>query len=93
MDAAGKRFRRRNKAFLNTVSRLSSAADISSRKVHFNVGDTVCEKFPSTAAGDEIGVVIKTYVSDGEYRCVVKFGSGREAVLFEKELVLDYSKA
>jgi hypothetical protein len=93
MDGAGKRFRRRNKAFLNTVSRSSSADDIPSRKVHFNVGDTVCEKFPSTTAGDEIGVIIKIYESDGEDRYVVKFGSGREAVLFEKELVLDYSKA
>jgi hypothetical protein len=90
MDPAKKRFRRRNKAFLNSVSR--SVADTSSRKVHFNVGDTVCEKFPSTTAGDEIGVVIKSYESDGEYRYVVKFGSGREAVLFAKELVLDYSK-
>jgi len=92
MDAAGKRFRRRNKAFLNTVSRSSSGPDIPARTVHFNVGDTVCEKFPSTAAGDEIGVVIKSYESDGQYRYVVKFVSGREAVLFEKELVLDYSK-
>jgi hypothetical protein len=92
MDAAGKRFRRRNKAFLNTFSRLRSVADTSSPKVHFNVGDTVCEKVPSTSAGNEIGVVVKSYESGGEYRYVVKFGSGREAVLFEKELVLDYSK-
>ena len=51
------------------------------------------KSFPSTTAGDEIGVIIKSYQLGGEYRYVVKFGSGREAVLFEKELVLDYSKA
>jgi hypothetical protein len=93
MDGAKKRFRRRNKSFLNSFSRLRSIGDASSQKIHFNIGDTVCEKFPATSAGDEIGVVIKSYELNGEYRYVVKFGSGREAVLFETELILDYSKA
>ena len=54
----------------------------------FKVGGPVREKFPSSA-GDEIGIVIKSYELNEQYRCVVRFESGREAVLFETEFLLD----
>jgi hypothetical protein len=59
--------------------------------VQFKVGDAVRERFPTTSAGDELGMVIESYELNGQYRCVVQFESGREAVLFEQELILDHS--
>jgi hypothetical protein len=52
----------------------------------FNVGEIVLER-SSTAR--ERGVVMETYVFEGDYRYVVKFDSDREAVFFEHELVTD----
>jgi hypothetical protein len=58
-------------------------------KPRFKVGDPVREKSPMTSVGDEKGIVIKSYELNEQYRCVVQFESGREAVLFEAELLLD----
>jgi hypothetical protein len=55
------------------------------RAPHFKLGDTVREKMPFFIA-NETGVVVQTYPLDGQYRCVVKFDGGREAVYFETEL-------
>jgi hypothetical protein len=93
MDAAGNRFHHRNKAFLNTVAHLNSVADMSSRCGHFRIGDIVRERFQSTRAGDGKGIVIKSYELSGEYRCVVKCESGREAIFFERELILVRSRS
>jgi hypothetical protein len=51
-------------------------------------GDTVREKLALFHPGNETGVVVQTYPFDGEYRCVVKFDSGRESVYFERELIV-----
>jgi hypothetical protein len=53
----------------------------------FVVGDKVREKFPLASADREPGTITKAYELSGEYRYVVRFESGREAVYFEKELV------
>ncbi len=50
-------------------------------------GDTVREKLALFTPGNDTGIVVQTYPFDGEYRCVVKFDSGREGVYFERELV------
>ena len=50
-------------------------------------GDTVREKLALFTAGNDTGIVLQTYLFDGEYRCVVRFESGREGVYFERELV------
>ena len=51
----------------------------------FNNGEKVYEKFP--IATEKRGTIVKTYVFADEYRYVINFEDGREAVLFEKELV------
>jgi len=51
-------------------------------------GDAVREKLALFTAGNDTGLVVQTYPFDGEYRCVVKFESGREGVYFERELVV-----
>ena len=51
----------------------------------FNNGEKVYEKFP--IAMERRGTIVKTYVFADEYRHVIHFEDGREAVLFEKELV------
>jgi len=56
---------------------------------HFSVVDSVCEKIPFATASREQGIVTKRYAFEGQYRCVVKFESGREDVFFEKELIAD----
>ncbi len=59
---------------------------------HFSVGDSVREKFPITTSKREQGIVIKRYAFEGQYRCVVKFESGREDVFFEEELIADHTR-
>jgi len=59
----------------------------------FKIGDAVRERFPVTSADGETGTVIESYESGGKYRCVVKCNSGREAVFFENELLLDESSS
>ena len=60
---------------------------MSAKPPRFAVGDTVCERFPFASAKPEPGKVIESYDFENEYRYVVKFESGREEVLYEKELV------
>jgi hypothetical protein len=59
----------------------------------FNVGDTVVERIPFGSVIAEQGTVTEAYELKGEYRYVVHFESGREAVFFENELVVDKSKS
>lgn len=89
MYGATRRLGHGNKSYLETVAHLRSVADMSPRRPHFKVGDTVRERFPVTSADSEIGIVIGSYELSGEYRCVVKCESGREAVFFENELISD----
>jgi hypothetical protein len=83
----------RDKTYLNPGGLRRSVADMPTRKPRFKIGDTVRERFPVTSADGEMGIVIASYELGGEYRCVVKCESGREAVFFEKELILDKSKS
>jgi hypothetical protein len=46
----------------------------------------VCERFPFADENREVGIVVERYEFENEFRCVVKFESGRELVFFEKEL-------
>jgi hypothetical protein len=52
----------------------------------FKVGEIVLER-SSTAR--ERGVVMEAYQLEGDYRYIVNFESGREAVFFESELISD----
>ena len=56
-------------------------------KPMFNIGDLVCERFPFPIGTHEIGTVTDRYEFENQYRYIVKFASGREAVFFEKELM------
>ena len=62
-----------------------------SKKPGFAVGDMVYERspfdLPSETTDRETGMVTGRYEFEDEYRYVVKFESGREAVFFERELV------
>jgi hypothetical protein len=49
----------------------------------------VRERIPTTGADAETGMVIDTYKLGVDYRCVVQCVSGREAVFFEHELIVD----
>jgi hypothetical protein len=69
----------------------SPLSGLPAQKPQLQVGDAVREKFPMTSVDAETGVVIETYEWGGNYRCVVQCESGREAVFFERELVLDKS--
>lgn len=51
------------------------------------VGDQVYKRFPHAGAQGEVGTVLRRYPFDDEYRCVVKFESGRKEVFFERELL------
>jgi hypothetical protein len=53
----------------------------------FAVGDHVYKRFPYAGAQGEVGTVLRRYPFDDEYRCVVKFESGRKEVFFERELL------
>lgn len=55
------------------------------RKPQFKVGDTVLQKFARDIR--EQGTVTEAYELAGDYRYVVHFENGREAVLFESELI------
>ncbi len=59
-----------------------------SKGARLKSGDTVREKLALFTTGNDTGIVLQTYPFDGEYRCVVKFDSGREGVYFERELVV-----
>jgi hypothetical protein len=60
---------------------------MTGNKPQFKVGDGVLEKFPS--ATREPGIVMAAYQFEGDYRYVIHFENGREAVLFESELISD----
>jgi hypothetical protein len=49
----------------------------------------VRERIPTTGADAETGIVIGTYKLGVDYRCVVQCVSGREAVFFEHELIVE----
>lgn len=66
---------------------------MSLSKPRFTIGDVVREKFPYASANRSLGIIKQSYLSEGEYRYVVKFDSGNEEVFFEKELIADRSKA
>ncbi len=52
----------------------------------FKKGEKVYEKFPITV--EKRGTIVNTYVFEDQYRYVITFDDGREAVFFEKELIL-----
>ena len=56
------------------------------KQPRFAVGDIVRVGLPFLPMSGEIGVVIKRYELDDQYRYVVQFENGREEVFFEKEL-------
>ena len=58
----------------------------------FTLGSAVYEKLPFASTRPERGFVIERYELEGEYRYIVKFESGREAVFFERELISAPSK-
>jgi hypothetical protein len=58
----------------------------------FTVGSVVCERFPFANTRRERGIVTERYELEGEYRYIVTFDSGREAIFFEKELIADPGK-
>jgi len=60
---------------------------VPSKKPGFAVGDMVYERSPFERTDQETGMVTGRYEFEDEYRYVVKFESGREAVFFERELV------
>ena len=64
---------------------------MSRQRPQFAVGHKVRERFPFADAMPEKGIVIEQYELDGDYRCVVRFESGREEVFFERELIADHS--
>jgi len=76
-----KGFIRQNRGFTEFELFLMQAA--------FNIGDTVREKSQFTSVKPEKGIVIDRYEFGGDFRYIVKFDSGLERVLFERELVLD----
>jgi hypothetical protein len=57
-----------------------------SKKPRFAIGDRVCERFPLEGTSLETGVVIERYEFENDYRYVIKFESGREAVFFERDI-------
>ena len=57
---------------------------IRSRAPLFKSGDSIYERFPMQVQSP--GAIVQSYLFDGQYRYVVHFDDGREAVLFEKEL-------
>ena len=56
------------------------------KQPRFAVGDIVRVGLPFLPMSSEVGVVIKRYELDDQYRYVVQFENGREEVFFEKEL-------
>jgi hypothetical protein len=75
--------RRVNERYENERVRLRSG-NAGRREPLFKNGDSVYERFPMK---DQLcGIIVRTYIFDGQYRYVVHFGDGRESVLFEKEL-------
>jgi hypothetical protein len=52
----------------------------------FKVGDPVLER---SSSARERGVVMETYEFEGDYRYVIHFENGQEAVFFESELISD----
>jgi hypothetical protein len=89
---AARQLRHRIDVYLNTWGRLRSVRMSSGRPL-FKAGDKVRESFPTIGADVETGIVIDNYDLNGQYRYVVRYESGREAVFFENELILDGSRS
>jgi hypothetical protein len=62
---------------------------MSSQTPQFNVGEHVRVKLPTIGKEAEKGVVTDSYEFIGQPRYVVACQSGRKAVFFDHELVLD----
>jgi hypothetical protein len=60
---------------------------MSQKQPLFGVGDLVCERFPPATGKREPGTVIERYEFENEYRYVIRFESGREEVLYERDLL------
>ncbi len=56
------------------------------KQPRFAVGDMVGVGVPFLKMSGEVGVVIKLYELDDQYRYVVQFENGSEEVFFEREL-------
>jgi len=61
--------------------------EMRSKKPIFAVGDEVCERFPFARTHRQVGIVVKCYDFQGQYRYVVRYESGPEKVFFERELL------